>query len=284
MPDKIKIAALEEHVALTANLEGWLGGGIPTNPHMGYGDDPFARRLRSLGEERITDMDNQGIDVAVLSLNSPGVQNLKPADSVAVAREANEQLAAAVAQHPDRFQAWAAISTPDPTASVEELEYAVTRLGLRGAMLYGRTGEDLADHPAFDDLYAAAERLPLHLRHPTRRIPIPRHQQRRRTLLPGERALHPRGEGSHRLGQLGAPHRTPRHPHNSSQLTRRTSPSMLTAPGRDRFSRACRTVRRATAAQRGPSSPGPRQCPHLRTPGRARRENARRSRRPACQG
>jgi predicted TIM-barrel fold metal-dependent hydrolase len=174
MPDMIEIVALEEHVALTANLEGWVRGGIPTNPHMGYGDDPFARRLRSLGEERMADMDNQGIDVAVLSLNSPGVQNLKPADSVAVAREANEQLAAAVAQHPDRFQAWAAIPTPDPTAAVEELEYAVTRLGLRGAMLYGRTGEDLADHPAFDDLYAAAERLrvPLHFHPQTPTQPV----------------------------------------------------------------------------------------------------------------
>ncbi|WP_419702916.1 amidohydrolase family protein [Promicromonospora sp. NFX87] len=174
MPNKIKIVALEEHVALPANLDGWSRAGIPANPHMGYGDDPFARRLRSLGEERIADMDNQGIDVAVLSLNSPGVQNLKPVDAVAVARDANEQLAAAVAQHPDRFQAWAAIPTPDPVAAVEELEYAVTRLGLRGAMLYGRTGEDLADHPAFDDLYAAAERLrvPLHFHPQTPAQPV----------------------------------------------------------------------------------------------------------------
>ncbi|MFG1804106.1 amidohydrolase family protein [Micromonospora carbonacea] len=174
MSGRIRIVALEEHVALPANLEGWVRGGIPTNPRLGYGDDPLARRLRSLGEERIADMDDQGVDIAVLSLNSPGVQNLRPADSVAVAREANEQLAAAVAEHPDRFQAWAAIPTPDPVAAVHELEYAVTKLGLRGAMLYGRTGEDLADHPAFDDLYATAERLrvPLHFHPQTPTQPV----------------------------------------------------------------------------------------------------------------
>jgi len=167
MTERLRITALEEHVALPGVLDAWTRAGVPRIPQLGYGDEPFARRLRDVGEGRIADMDDQGVDVAVLSLASPGVQNLTAADAVAVAREANDALAEVVATHPDRFQAFATIPTPDPEAAAAELERAVTRLGFPGAMLYGRTGDKPADAPKFDDLYATAARLgvPLHF-HP----------------------------------------------------------------------------------------------------------------------
>ncbi|MFD9738978.1 amidohydrolase family protein [Umezawaea sp. NPDC059074] len=167
MTERLRITALEEHVALPVVLDAWTRAGVPRIPQLGYGDEPFARRLRDVGEGRIADMDDQGVDVAVLSLASPGVQNLTAADAVAVAREANDALAEVVATHPDRFQAFATIPTPDPEAAAAELERAVTRLGFPGAMLYGRTGDKPADAPEFDDLYATAARLgvPLHF-HP----------------------------------------------------------------------------------------------------------------------
>lgn len=172
MPEKIKIVGLEEHIALPLVLDAWERSGVQPNAHSGWGDDPFARRLRSTGAERLADMDDQGIDVAVLSLNSPGVQNLSAADAPVVARDANDHLAAIVSEHPDRFQAWAAIPTADPTAAAAELERAVDRLGFVGAMLYGRTGDVLADSPAHDELYAKAVELgvPLHF-HP--QVPTP---------------------------------------------------------------------------------------------------------------
>ena len=116
-------------------------------------------------------MDDQGVDVQVLSLSTPGVQNLAAADAVTVAREANNALAEIVNGNPERFQALAAIPTPAPEAAAAELERAVTQLGFRGAMLYGRTATMLADAPEFDDLYGEAERLrvPLHF-HP--QIPV----------------------------------------------------------------------------------------------------------------
>ncbi|MER0478585.1 hypothetical protein ABR737_09565 [Streptomyces sp. Edi2] len=55
---------------------------------------------------------DQGIDVAVLALSSPGVQGLPEADALAVAREANDQLAKVVASWPDRFRASAAKLSP----------------------------------------------------------------------------------------------------------------------------------------------------------------------------
>lgn len=167
MSSTLRIVALEEHVALPVVLEAWSKAGMPQIPQMGYGDEPFAQRLRDFGERRLADMDDQGIDVQVLSLPSPGVQNLSAADAVTVARQANDALAEIVAGNPDRFQALAAIPTAAPERAAAELERAVTQLGLRGAMLFGRTGNVLADAPEFDDLYATAERLqvPLHF-HP----------------------------------------------------------------------------------------------------------------------
>lgn len=172
MSEKITIVALEEHIALPLVLDAWERSGVQPNPHARWGDDPFARRLRSTGQERLADMDDQGIDVAVLSLNSPGVQNLSGRDAPVVARDANDHLAEIVAEHPDRFQAWATIPTADPAAAAAELDRAVTRLGFVGAMLYGRTAEVLADSPVHDELYAKAVELgvPLHF-HP--QVPVP---------------------------------------------------------------------------------------------------------------
>ncbi|WP_017597827.1 amidohydrolase family protein [Nocardiopsis lucentensis] len=167
MPDRLRIIGVEETVVVPAVYEAYRRAGSPQIPARGFGDGPIAENLREVGERRLAHMDDQGIDVAVLSLSSPGVQDLPETDAIAVAREANDQLAEIVASRPDRFQAFAAIPTQSPAAAAAELERAVGELGFPGAMLYGRTGDRLADHPSNDELYATAERLgvPLHF-HP----------------------------------------------------------------------------------------------------------------------
>lgn len=164
----MKIIGLEEHIAVPELLNAWAQiPGIPQIPELGYGDEPLAKRLRDAGDQRLADMDDIGVDVQVLSLSTPGVQNLAPADSLTVAREANDALAEIVRANSVRFQAFAAVPTPSPDDAAAELERAVAKLGFRGAMLFGRTGNTNADAPQFDELYAAAERLrvPLYL-HP----------------------------------------------------------------------------------------------------------------------
>ena len=164
----MKIVALEEHFVLPELLDAWKR--LPQDEldevSAGFGDDPISRRLREVGEHRIADMDDQGVDVQVLSLNSPGVQNLPAADAVSVARDANDALSQMVASHPDRFQGFAAIPTPDPEAAAQEFERAISTLGFRGAMLNGRTGPVNADDIRFDDQYGTADRLSLDPRAP----------------------------------------------------------------------------------------------------------------------
>ena len=156
----MQIVGLEEHLVVPKLLAAWSQlPGMQQAPGAGFGDDPLAQRLRDAGDRRLADMDGQGVDMQVVSLTTPSVQNLAPADAVTVAREANDALAGIVNRNPARFQAFAAIPTSKPDSAGDELERAVPRLGFRGAMLYGRTGTTNADDRRFDGLYAMAARL-----------------------------------------------------------------------------------------------------------------------------
>ncbi|AMM22750.1 amidohydrolase (plasmid) [Frondihabitans sp. PAMC 28766] len=155
-----RIIALEEHFVTPDVVKAWQA--LPPGRMTisgGADDDKISLHLLEIGEDRIAAMDDQGVDVQVLSLNSPGVQSLDPANATPVARDANDALAAAISKHPDRFQGFAALPTPDPDAAAAELERAVTELGFVGALINGRTGTTNADARQFDNLYATAERL-----------------------------------------------------------------------------------------------------------------------------
>jgi predicted TIM-barrel fold metal-dependent hydrolase len=118
-------------------------------------------------ETKIEHMDRGGIGVSVLSINIPGLDLFDPADAPSIARDVNDQLAEAVAAHPDRLQALAALPMVAPEAVPEELERAMG-LGLRGAIVYSNVGGRSLDAPEFRQVFEAAARLdaPL-LLHPT---------------------------------------------------------------------------------------------------------------------
>lgn len=164
-----RIVALEEHMVTTEVVDAWqkldprwrdLALAPSTQGESG-------RRLAEIGDERIAAMDAGGIDMQVLSLTAPGLQNLEPADAIALQRTVNDTLADAVRNQPDRFQAFATLATPAPQAAAAELERAVTALGLAGAMVFGRTRDRHLDEPQFRPLLetAAALHAPLYL-HP----------------------------------------------------------------------------------------------------------------------
>jgi len=124
-------------------------------------------RLREVGERRIAAMDAAGLDVQVISLTSPGLHNLPAQEASGLQVDTNDRIAELVSAHPGRFQGFATLATTAPAAAAQELERAVTVLGLNGALLFGRTGERNLDHadnwPIFEA--AAALRAPLYI-HP----------------------------------------------------------------------------------------------------------------------
>jgi predicted TIM-barrel fold metal-dependent hydrolase len=106
----------------------------------------------------LAEMDANGIGLTVLSINDPGPEWFGP-DAGAVAREANDFLAAVIRAHPGRFAGLAALPLPDVPAALDELDRAVTMLGFRGLLLYTNLLGRFPDEAAFRPLFARAVQL-----------------------------------------------------------------------------------------------------------------------------
>lgn len=124
-------------------------------------------RLYDYSELRIQEMDEAGIYFQVLSHGAPSAQRGDAETSVRLARAANDRLYDIVGAHPDRFAGFAALPTPDPAASVAELERCITELGFKGAMVHGLTNGLFFDDKRFWPIFQKAQELdvPLYI-HP----------------------------------------------------------------------------------------------------------------------
>lgn len=124
--------ALEEHFAIPETIED-SAGFLPDQDWT-----ELRARLLDIQERRVREMDENGIETMILSLNAPAVQAIADrARAVEVARIANDYLAEQVAQRPDRFRGFAALPMQDPDAAAAELRRAVTDLGFVGALVNG---------------------------------------------------------------------------------------------------------------------------------------------------
>jgi len=130
-------------------------------------------QLVDLGERRIKDMDDAGIDVQVISLTSPGVQVFSGDLGAQLARDANDQLASAVQAHPDRFAGLAAVAPQLPDIAAREIERAKTELGFNGIIINSHTGGEYLDAEKFWPILEAAEAMntPIYL-HPRTPSPV----------------------------------------------------------------------------------------------------------------
>lgn len=154
------LIAIEEHwttAELTAHLRGLPDDRRDASIAFNEMGD-HRQRLEDIGDGRIAAMDEQGVDLQVLSVAPPGTGPLDPGDAVAVSRDLNDLAVAAVARHPTRLRAFATLPMPSPSKAVDELERAA-RAGMVGAMLYGRTGDTPLDDPRYDDLLGTAADL-----------------------------------------------------------------------------------------------------------------------------
>lgn len=155
------IVALEEHY-WDADLVGLFPG------REGKRAPDLERRMFDLGELRLREMDEAGIDIQVLSHGAPATQKLAADLSVHMSVQTNDRLAAFVRTRPDRFAALAALPTPDPAAAAAELDRCVTQLGFKGAMIHGLTNGQFIDEPHFWPIFERAQALdvPIYL-HPS---------------------------------------------------------------------------------------------------------------------
>jgi uncharacterized protein len=126
------------------------------------------RQLLDLGEGRIADMDAAEIDLQVVSLTNAGLDKLDAPTATALARDANDKLAAAVRAHPKRLAAFAALALQDPEKAAAEFERCVRKLGFKGVLVHGTTKGLFLDDPQFTPMFEVAQALdvPVYL-HPT---------------------------------------------------------------------------------------------------------------------
>jgi 2,3-dihydroxybenzoate decarboxylase len=155
------VIALEEHYADAELMAAWDPGERPPVPGIN-------ERFADLGDLRLREMDEAGIDIQVLSHAAPATQKLGGNAAVDLARRVNDRLAEAIARHPSRFAGFATLPTSDPAASADELARCVEKLGFKGAMLHGIAHGVFLDDPRFWPIYARAEALdvPIYL-HPS---------------------------------------------------------------------------------------------------------------------
>lgn len=111
-------------------------------------------RLLDLGDRRLADMDTTGIDVAILSLTSPGVQPLlDPTEAKGMATRANDYLAERCAAHPTRFVGMTSIAPQDPDWSAAEIRRGARDLRFKGVMVNSHTQGEYLDDPKFDPIF-----------------------------------------------------------------------------------------------------------------------------------
>ena len=147
-----QVIAIEEHFWDRELVKHVKGGDVIRAPEL-------EKRLYDLGEIRIKEMDEAGIDIQVLSHGAPGGQRLPDDIALELARGVNDRLHDAIKLHPTRFAGFAMVPTNDPRKGADELERCITKLGFKGAMLHGLANGVFLDDKRFWPIYERAEAL-----------------------------------------------------------------------------------------------------------------------------
>jgi predicted TIM-barrel fold metal-dependent hydrolase len=128
----------------------WRETGNAHAPVGGLAPPPWSE------ESTLSFLGEAGIDVAVVSVSTPGVHMGDSVKARALARRCNEFAAELVHAGPDRFASFACLPLPDIDASLIELSYAIDVLGLDGFVLFTNSNGvylgDVALEPVFEEL------------------------------------------------------------------------------------------------------------------------------------
>ena len=112
-----------------------------------------------LGPHRIAALDERGIDIAALSVNRFWWYDATPEQAREIVKIIDEGLAEWCATHSDRFVALSSPALQFPELAAEQLEYAVTELGHRGASILGHARGEAPSSEKYDPFWAKAEEL-----------------------------------------------------------------------------------------------------------------------------
>lgn len=170
--------ALEEAWAIPENFKAYDVSSLA--PKGVIGGDLIANLLDIHGT-RLQQMDENGVDMMVLSLSSPGPQGqTDPGEAAKLATLANDRLSEEVMKNPKRFAGLASLSMHDPKEAGVELRRSFTeKKGFVGVIIndYQSAGDGnkmlFYDQPEYDAFWKVAEELecPVYI-HPRASTPL----------------------------------------------------------------------------------------------------------------
>ncbi|MFC6253351.1 amidohydrolase family protein [Secundilactobacillus hailunensis] len=152
----MKLITVEEHYDTDENIKQFKQYSKVKN------NNPYQDKLKpNLVDfsNKVAYMDEHGIDFQVVSDAGNSAQVLPDEYAVPGAHAQNETLAEKISQYPDRFAGLATLPANVPDKAAEELEYAVTKLGLKGGIISGSINGQFLDDPKFEAIFAAADKL-----------------------------------------------------------------------------------------------------------------------------
>jgi len=139
--------ALEEHYA----IDDTLGDSAGYLPEETWGE--LSGRLLDIEGRRIDEMDQNGVEMMILSLNAPAVQAIPDRIKAnEIARKSNDMLAEWVQRNPGRFRGFAALPLQDVDMACAEMERCVQELGFVGALVNGFSQIETEESAVYYDL------------------------------------------------------------------------------------------------------------------------------------
>jgi predicted TIM-barrel fold metal-dependent hydrolase len=109
-------------------------------------------------EKHLEDMEQMGVDIAILNLSSPDINWGDDQIARRLARDANEVAAETVRTYPARFGFFATLPLPDIDASLAELEYAFDVLHADGVRFYSNSRGVYLGDPRLEPVFAELSR------------------------------------------------------------------------------------------------------------------------------
>src|SRR5262245_15798988 len=111
----------------------------------------------------IREMDRKGIDMSVLSMNTPSVYIFEKNLRIDLARRLNDAIVARAKRNPDRVRGFAALPLPDVEASLAEIDRIADAPGIVGIAVGSNFDGVALDDPRLEPVWAqiAARGLPV---------------------------------------------------------------------------------------------------------------------------
>jgi 6-methylsalicylate decarboxylase len=140
----------------------WTDAYLDMLVDLGRSDTATQRGIGAGGgaelDARLRLMDRAGIDIQVFSAAPQLPYCDDRARAVAAARYVNDEYAALVSSHPDRFRAFAATPMPHIDATIAEISRAIDELGMVGVTMNTSILDRAITDPQFEPVFAELDR------------------------------------------------------------------------------------------------------------------------------